>query len=217
VRCVTLRDATWRSLGLPLLGAAMLMVIQTSATGVASGTPTRAAALEPGTTIGTRPPTPPRPQPVPPAPAPAAAPAVPASGNPLAAIPLAQLAATRERPLFAPSRRPPPPPVVAAAAPVVAAPPPPPSKPARPDLSLVGTIVGQTGSIGLFLEAGSAKIVSLRPGEDHDGWILSALAPDAATLANHGVTAVLALHKPGTEQNAAVTSPYARGTRRVHH
>src|SRR5262245_45321462 len=39
------------------------------------------------------------------------------SGNPLWAIPLRQLPATRERPLFTPSRRPPPP-VVANARPV---------------------------------------------------------------------------------------------------
>ena len=47
------------------------------------------------------------------------------AANPLWAIPLDSLTATRERPLFSVSRRPPPAPV-AAAAPIVEAPPPPP-------------------------------------------------------------------------------------------
>jgi general secretion pathway protein N len=202
---------TWRrTLGLPLIGSAMLLVIKTSATGVASGTPTRMAALDPGVTIETHapPPTPPRA----PSPAPSAA-----SANPLAAIALALLPTTRERPLFSPSRRTPPPPVMAAAAPVVAAAPSPPPKPQRPDLSLVGTIIGQPVGIGLFVETGTTNVVRLRTGESHDGWRLSAVTSNKATLANDGTTAVLALPRPGTEQDEAVTSPYARGTRRVHH
>src|SRR5436305_14128512 len=52
------------------------------------------------------------------------------SGNPLWAIPLSALTATRERPLFLPSRRAPAPAV--AGTPVVAAPPPSPAPPAQP-------------------------------------------------------------------------------------
>src|SRR5215472_15125490 len=67
------------------------------------------------------------------------APAEPAqSGNPLWRIPLRQLSATRERPLFSPSGHLPPPPPVHQ---VAAAPPPPPPRPPeaeRPQLSLVG-------------------------------------------------------------------------------
>src|SRR5438552_8262323 len=59
------------------------------------------------------------------------------SGNPLWAIPLSALTATRERPLFLPSRRAPAPAV--AGTPVVAAPPPPPPAPVdeQPPLTLV--------------------------------------------------------------------------------
>src|SRR5881396_2769728 len=61
------------------------------------------------------------------------------SGNPLWAIPLSALTATRERPLFLPSRRAPAPAV--ANTPVVAAPPPPsPAQPEQPPLTLVGAI-----------------------------------------------------------------------------
>ena len=64
------------------------------------------------------------------------------NGNPLWGVPLRTLSATRERPIFSPSRRPPPEAVaVAPAAPVPQAP-----RPAvaeRPSLALVGTIVGE--------------------------------------------------------------------------
>ena len=53
-----------------------------------------------------------------------------ASGNPLWAIPVASFTATRERPLFSPSRRPPPPVAVVK---VAASAPPPPPKPAEPE------------------------------------------------------------------------------------
>src|SRR5262249_28882248 len=61
------------------------------------------------------------------------------TGNPLWGIPLRVLTATRERPLFSPSRRPPAPPAVAAPAPpppVVAAKAP---EPDHPPLTIVGT------------------------------------------------------------------------------
>ena len=67
--------------------------------------------------------------------------------NPLWAIPLKQLSNTRERPIFSPSRRPlasavvgPPP----AAAPVRV--PPKPAGPQNPELSLVGTVIGEKES-----------------------------------------------------------------------
>src|SRR5438874_11252103 len=65
------------------------------------------------------------------------------SGNPLWAIPLSALTATRERPLFLPSRRAPAPAV--AGAPVVAAPPPPPpqQQQEQPPLTLVGAIASE--------------------------------------------------------------------------
>ena len=67
------------------------------------------------------------------------------TGNPLWAIPLSSLTATRERPLFLPSRRAPAPAV--AGTPVVVAPPPPPppaAEPEQPPLMLVGAIASDT-------------------------------------------------------------------------
>jgi hypothetical protein len=59
---------------------------------------------------------------------------VPAS--PLAGQKLERLSATRERPLFSPTRRPPPPPPT-----TVQGPPPPPPPPPPPDVALLGVVM----------------------------------------------------------------------------
>jgi general secretion pathway protein N len=116
------------------------------------------------------------------------------------------LSATRERPLFSPSRRPP--------ALVVAAPPPPPppkpEPPQQPQLSLVGTVMGSTGSIGVFSDHTTKEIVRLRIGEGHDGWILHAIDERRATFERdqREVTLVLpgrnGLEQQGTRAAVAV-------------
>jgi hypothetical protein len=115
------------------------------------------------------------------------------SANPLWTIPLGSLTATRERPLFSPSRRPPPPVVVAKAPP----PPPPPPKPAEPEkpqLSLVGTVLGENWErIGLFVNPADRNAVRLRLGEDHKGWVLRAVRPRQVVLVKGQQSAVLEL------------------------
>jgi hypothetical protein len=143
--------------------------------------------------------------------APAAPPSVERvpSGNPLWAVPLRQLSATRDRPLFAPSRRPP--------APVVAyqlasAPPPPPPKPAEPEkprLSLVGTIARGEERIGMFLDLSTRSVLRLKMGEDHEGWILRGLKRREATLEKGRQSAVLTLPPP--ELNRPGSVPPASG------
>ena len=141
-----------------------------------------------------------------------------ARGNPLWAVPLSLLHNTRDRPLFSSSRRPPPPADIAPPRVVAAAPPaPPPPKPAKPELSLIGTIVGDGDSIGVFLEAGTDKVLRLHTGEGHEGWILREVDGRKATLDNDTTSAVLVLPAAGSDPQDAVPSPYARGTRRVHH
>ena len=118
------------------------------------------------------------------------------SGNPLWAIPLRQLSATRERPLFAPSRRPPPP-VVAYQ--LASAPPPPPPKaaePEKPRLALVGTVAGGAEGIGIFMDSATRSVLRLKVGEGHDGWILRSLRRREATLEKGRQTAVLMLPQP---------------------
>ena len=84
--------------------------------------------------------------------------------NPLAAPSLDRLSATRERPLFTPSRRaPPPPPPVASAAPVEAAASP-------PSISLLGVIIAVEGPRAVINDMTRNKIVRVRVGDEIDGW-----------------------------------------------
>ena len=77
----------------------------------------------------------------------------PQIGNPLWSVPITSLSATRERPLFSPSRRPPPPPPVPPTAYVPPVPQQPkPVEPDHPPLSLVGTVTGGIEQIGIFLD-----------------------------------------------------------------
>jgi hypothetical protein len=128
--------------------------------------------------------------------APKAPPVMP-TGNPLWTIPLSQLAVTRDRPIFSPSRRPP--------APVVAAPiyvpPPAPriakAEPERPPLTLVGTIAGEKDAIAVFVLQGTGTTIRLHPNESHEGWVLLSVQGREATLQKAGASAVMALAPPG--------------------
>jgi hypothetical protein len=119
-------------------------------------------------------------------------------GNPLWAIPLKDLAVTRDRPLFTPSRRPPIAPVayVAPSKPVVA------QKPAEaevPKLTLIGVILGETDGIGIFVDDATREVIRLRKNEGHGGWILRSLQGRQATLEKAASTAVLVIPPPGGE------------------
>jgi hypothetical protein len=122
----------------------------------------------------------------------------PQTGNPLWALPLRSLTATRERPLFSPSRRPPLPPAVAAAYVPTAIAPPKPVEPGHPSLILLGTIVGDSQGIGIFLDAANT-VVRLKTGEDHDGWILRRVRGREASFEKGERTATLALPAPGAQ------------------
>jgi general secretion pathway protein N len=121
------------------------------------------------------------------------------NGNPLWAIPLKQLSATRDRPIFTPSRRPPPPAVVDAPyiAPVL--PPVTRTEPETPPLTLVGMVVSEHEGIGVFVEQNTKNIVRLRMGESYTGWILRHLEGREATLEKGRQTAILAMPSSGSE------------------
>lgn len=146
-----------------------------------------------------------------PDPAPASA-AQAQRGNPLWEIPIKTLAATRDRPIFSPSRRPPP---VAVAAPYV--PPRSQAKPASPQLTLLGTVLsaadeeraGPAGGIGVFLDQTNNTVVRLKTGDDHNGWILRSVQGREATLQSDREAVVLALPARGTER-AGISSANTR-------
>jgi general secretion pathway protein N len=127
----------------------------------------------------------------------------PPTGNPLWAVPLSTLSATRERPIFSPSRRPPPPVVVGTPYVAPAAPPPPKaSGPVHPQLALVGTVASETEGIGVFIDQATNGVVRLRMGEGYSGWILREVRPREVVLENDQQTEVLRLPAPDTAKTA---------------
>jgi hypothetical protein len=129
-------------------------------------------------------------------------------GNPLWAVPLSTLSATREHPLFSPSRRPPPPAVVAAPrAPIVVRPPPKPEEPDHPLLTVVGTVVSESDGIGIFLDQATNGVVRLKIGENHAGWILRSVQGREASFEKDHRTATLALPPPGAQQSGQPSIP----------
>lgn len=126
------------------------------------------------------------------------------TGNPLWAIPLSSLTATRERPLFLPSRRAPAPAV--AGTPVVVAPPPPSAaEPEQPSLILVGAIAGDSEGFAVFLDQATNDVVRLKTGQDHQGWMLRSVKGREATLEKNKRTTTLSL--PPTNPDMAAAPP----------
>lgn len=129
-------------------------------------------------------------------------------GNPLWSVPLSALTITQERPIFSASRRPPPRAVVA---PVVeqasAPPPPPPAEPERPPLALIGAVVGDTDSIAVFIDRTSQKMIRLRPGEEHAGWVLNAVARREVTLRKADRSETIELKAADVPVQASVPGP----------
>jgi len=126
-----------------------------------------------------------------------------ARGNPLWAIPLNTLTATRARPIFSSSRRPPPPAIVAA--PYVPPPLARPVEPDRPQLMLVGTVTGDTEAFGIFLDQTTNKIVRLKLGDLHGGWTLRQVRGREVMLQKHDEIVFLALPPPGSKPAVAGT------------
>lgn len=125
----------------------------------------------------------------------------PQSGNPLWGILLKQLSATRDHPLFSPSRHPPPPadaPVTAVAVSPVQAP----RQPASPHLSLVGTIVNGDDGFAIFLDQETKAPLRIRMGANHQGWTLRRIEARSVTLQSSEDVSVLSFPTPSSDRNA---------------
>jgi general secretion pathway protein N len=113
-------------------------------------------------------------------------------GNPLWGIALGSLSATRERPIFSASRRGP---AVAVSVPrsepvkLIVRPP----EPEHLNLTLVGTVVSEAESIGVFLDQSTQIFVRLRAGEEHSGWIVRSIKARKASLEKNSRTETLSL------------------------
>jgi general secretion pathway protein N len=132
-----------------------------------------------------------------------------AKGNPLWSAPLSSLSATRERPLFSPSRRPP---QTAAPAPpsqIAAPPPPPPAADVAetPPFTLLGTVLSADANLAILLNTSTNAVTRLRQGQSEAGWTAQEIQVRAAVLEKDGVTNTLELPKttdaPANEPPAA--------------
>jgi hypothetical protein len=107
--------------------------------------------------------------------------------NPLAAQSLERLSATRDRPLFSPSRRPvPPPPPPVEQAPAVAAPLPP------PNVTLFGIVVDDEGARAI-VRSGSDKVDRVQIGDHIHGWTVSQIEGRRLVLSLDGRFATFTL------------------------
>jgi hypothetical protein len=142
-------------------------------------------------------------------------PEVSITGNPLWAIPISKLSATRERPLFSASRRPRAPTVAAApvSAPVVA-------KPVAlqpPPFTLVGTIIGENSRIAIFFDPASKIATGVREGERASGWTLRSVDSRSAVLEGGNRMVTLDLPEPATAGTSlADGSPAAENSPAPH-
>jgi general secretion pathway protein N len=140
-------------------------------------------------------------------------------GNPLWSVPLSVLTATQERPIFLASRRPPQRGVVASPPEEIAAPVLPKAAEAeRPPLALIGAVVGDSDAIAVFLDRTNQKVVRLRKGEAHAGWVLDLVQGREVTLKKADRTEILGLQRaeapaasPAMAIPPAATVPAAGG------
>jgi general secretion pathway protein N len=133
-------------------------------------------------------------------------------GNPLWTIPLSEMTATRDRPLFDPSRRRPNPPAIATIA-HVPPPPPPPQEPEQPPLALLGTIAAREGGFAICLNQATSELVRIRTGETFEGWTLLSVRGREATFETASRQVVLALPSPDDPRLPA--RPQIAGAQRV--
>ena len=132
--------------------------------------------------------------------------------NPVANVPLSSLSATRDRPLFAPSRRPPPPadaPPAVEAAPVAQ-----PSTVAAPVLKLVGTLIGPSDRVAIVVE-NAKPAARLRVGDAIAGWTLRSISARAVAFEADGRTLALELHVVGGAAPVVAPAPNTVGANDV--
>src|SRR5579883_2613876 len=77
----------------------------------------------------------------------------------------------------------------------------------QPSITLVGTILGTSESIGIFLNPATRDIVRLRLGEDHEGWALRSVKTREVTLVKDRERVVLELPPPGDQASATDFTP----------
>jgi hypothetical protein len=124
--------------------------------------------------------------------------------SPLAAQPLDLLSATRERPLFSPTRRPPPPPPQAVAAPE---PPPPPAPP--PNVALFGIVMVGDEARAVIQPGPAEKIRRVGIGDDIGGWKVAQIEGQRLVLALNGRIATFMMFAGNSANGAPLAGAQA--------
>ncbi len=132
--------------------------------------------------------------------------------NPLSTLQLDTLAATRDRPLFAPSRSkpPPPPPPEPERPPPEPKTPPPPPPPEPLHFRLVGVVIDKSGGIALLKDEQSGEIHRVRQGEDLQGWTLKSVVARSVELTREDQTTALRLFVAKGEPGRAYDQPFSQ-------
>jgi hypothetical protein len=125
--------------------------------------------------------------------------------NPLAAHSLNEFTATRDRPLFTPSRRP------SALPTAVRAPPPAPP----PNLTLFGILIGTDGPSAVVRGAPSEKVLHVRVGDQVDGWKIARIGERQIVLSRDDRSAIFKMFTTShaAEEHTADASPAAAEAR----
>jgi hypothetical protein len=105
--------------------------------------------------------------------------------SPLAARPLDRFSATRDRPLFSPTRRPPAPPPV-----LVATPPPPPPP---PNVALLGVVMDGEQAHAVVRTGPTEKVLRVSIGDDIGGWKVGQIEQRKLVLLLNGRTATFTM------------------------
>jgi general secretion pathway protein N len=118
-----------------------------------------------------------------------------ASDNAIVEISLDRLSATRDRPLFSPSRRPPAPAPIAIRTeePV----PEPLPEPSPPGVTLFGTVVGRQGARAFIATGTGDQIIRVQPGDDISGWTVTEITQRNLVLSRAEQSATFTLFSPG--------------------
>jgi hypothetical protein len=123
--------------------------------------------------------------------------------NPLAVHAFSELSATRDRPLFSPTRRPPPPPPVAEAE---SAPPPAPP----PAVLFSGVIMDAKGAVAIIRPDANGRAMYVHAGDVVAGWKVGQIERRKLTLSLDGRSASFTLFdhdKPPEQQQQVSESP----------
>jgi general secretion pathway protein N len=140
------------------------------------------------------------------APSPASAADEPPSGqgevaaSPLAGQKLEHLSATRERPLFSPTRRPPPAPPT-----IVQGPPTPPPPPPPPDVALLGVVMDGEQARAVIRASPADKMTRVTIGDDVGGWKVAQIEGRKLVLSLDGRLATFVMFS-GNSANSAPRS-----------